>query len=159
MFPVKLEFLVFEFFEGIAGGGNLEDDLGGNIIFFPLLVRPTFPLGSAKGDHDIGGGGCGGVAFNWIPQQIGSDESFFEQRVEFGVDGGNQVESRGVITLRPSQLDPDVPVSVHPAPDNLPLRVAHVDVLVARLVNRHQVLRFPIVMVAVDVVEVYLLFS
>ncbi len=29
------------------------------------------------------------------------------------------VESRGAIMLRPSHLDPDVPVSVHPAPDVL----------------------------------------
>jgi hypothetical protein len=32
------------------------------------------------------------------------------------------VESRAVINLRPSQLDLDVPVSVHPAPDALSLR-------------------------------------
>ena len=29
------------------------------------------------------------------------------------------IESRAGITQRPSPLDPDVPVSVHPAPDNL----------------------------------------
>jgi hypothetical protein len=29
------------------------------------------------------------------------------------------VESRGDIIPRPSQLDPDVPISVHPAPDVL----------------------------------------
>src|SRR5919202_2454331 len=33
------------------------------------------------------------------------------------------VESREGITPRPSHLDPDVPVSVHPAPDNLGLRL------------------------------------
>ncbi len=35
--------------------------------------------------------------------------------------------------LRPSQLDPDVPVSVHPAPDVLRFPLAHVDVVVTTL--------------------------
>jgi hypothetical protein len=34
-----------------------------------------------------------------------------------------QVESRGSIISRPSHLDLDVPVSVHPAPDVLGLRL------------------------------------
>jgi hypothetical protein len=33
------------------------------------------------------------------------------------------LESRAGITQRPSLLDPDVPISVHPAPDNLYLLV------------------------------------
>jgi len=33
------------------------------------------------------------------------------------------VESRGNIISRPSQLDPDVPLSRHPAPDVLSFRV------------------------------------
>ena len=42
-----------------------------------------------------------------------------------------QVESRAGITQLPSLLDPDLPISVHPAPDNLGLfTLAHVDILV-----------------------------
>ena len=43
------------------------------------------------------------------------------------------VESRGAIMLRPSQLDPDVPISVHPAPDVLSFRVVRVDVRIAAM--------------------------
>jgi hypothetical protein len=43
------------------------------------------------------------------------------------------VESRGGIIRRPSLLDPDVPVSVHPAPDVLGFLLAHVDVVVTTL--------------------------
>ena len=69
------------------------------------------------------------------------------------------VESREAITPRPSHLDPDVPVSVHPAPDNLGLfTLAHVDVVVARFMHCHQVFWLPIVMVAVNVMEVYTFF-
>jgi len=46
--------------------------------------------------------------------------------------------------LRPSQLDLDVRVSLHPAPDNLGLRLAHVDVIVAGLVYCHQVFWLPV---------------
>ncbi|MBW4594396.1 MAG: hypothetical protein KME46_16175 [Brasilonema angustatum HA4187-MV1] len=66
-----------------------------------------------------------------------------EQAQKFGdkADKGNEtvggktqipvlVESRGGIILRPSLLDPDVPISVHPAPDVLGFSLAHVDVIV-----------------------------
>ncbi|GAX42005.1 hypothetical protein NIES4075_30030 [Tolypothrix sp. NIES-4075] len=36
--------------------------------------------------------------------------------------------------LRPSHLDPDVPVSVHPAPDALDFRLARVDIIVTAFV-------------------------
>ena len=43
--------------------------------------------------------------------------------------------SRGSIVSRPSQLDPDVPFSLHPAPDVLSFAFAHVDIVVAAFVN------------------------
>ncbi len=46
------------------------------------------------------------------------------------------VESMGSIIRRTSLLDPDVPVSVHPAPDVLGFPLAHVYVIVAARVNR-----------------------
>ena len=46
------------------------------------------------------------------------------------------VESMGGIILRTSQLEPDVRLSPHPAPDVLSLRFAHVDIVVAAFVNR-----------------------
>jgi hypothetical protein len=57
-----------------------------------------------------------------------------------GVGGGiceDSVESRGGITLRPSPLDLDVPLSVHPAPDILGFRLAHVQVVMAALMSSH----------------------
>jgi hypothetical protein len=81
----------------------------------------------------------------------------------------------GVIKLRTSHLDLDVPVSVHPAPDvlnfafllvrygvvcyhYLPSSI-HVDVIVTRFVNRYQVLLVPVVMVSIYVVKMYFFFA
>ncbi len=41
------------------------------------------------------------------------------------------------LTLRPSLLDLDVPLSVHPAPDILGMRLAPVQVVMAALMNSH----------------------
>ncbi len=59
-----------------------------------------------------------------------------------------RVESREAIMPRPSHLDPDVPLSVHPAPDVR--KLAHVDVIVAAFVNRKKVVFLPVVMVSID---------
>ena len=62
----------------------------------------------------------------------------YEGRKEKDKSRADMVESRGTITSRPSQLDLDVPVSVHPAPDILGYCLAfvfHVDVVMAALMD------------------------
>jgi hypothetical protein len=57
-----------------------------------------------------------------------------------GVGGGireDSVESRWGMIPSPSPLDLDVPLSVHPAPDILGFRLAHVQVIMAALMNCH----------------------
>ena len=54
---------------------NLEDHLRRHATFFPLLVGATISLGTAKGDHDIGGGADLGLSFFGIPQEIACDEN------------------------------------------------------------------------------------
>ncbi len=54
------------------------------------------------------------------------------------------VGSRGTINSRPSQLDPDMRVSVHPAPDILGFCLAPVLVIVAALVQCFQILLAPV---------------
>jgi hypothetical protein len=66
------------------------------------------------------------------------------------------VESREGITPRPSQLNLGVRLSPHPASDNL---IAHVDEIVAAFMNNHQVVSFPVAMIAVFVVQMHPLFS
>jgi hypothetical protein len=63
------------------------------------------------------------------------------------------VGSRAGITQRPSLLDPDVRVSPHPAPDNLGRSPAHVNEIVTRLMHRQEVVMPPVVVVAINVVE------
>ncbi len=46
------------------------------------------------------------------------------------------VESMAGIIPRTSQLDPDVPISVHPAPDILGFSLAHVDIIVTAFMYR-----------------------
>ena len=61
----------------------------------------------------------------------------------------------GGIIHRTSRLDLDVRVSQHPAPDNLTLSaLAHMDIIVAGLMNSRQIASFPVVVVSIDVVEV-----
>jgi hypothetical protein len=57
-----------------------------------------------------------------------------------GVGGGireDSLESRWSMIPSPSPLDLDVPLSVHPAPDILGLRLAPVQVVMAALMNSH----------------------
>ena len=62
----------------------------------------------------------------------------------------------GGIIHRTSQLDLDVLVSQHPAPDNLGFSTpAHMDIIMARLVYSQQIISFPVVMVSINVVEMY----
>jgi hypothetical protein len=65
--------------------------------------------------------------------QVGWVEAIINQ---FSVQH-REVESRASIISRPSLLDLDVPLSVHPAPDILGLCLAHVHIVMAALVNSH----------------------
>ncbi len=49
------------------------------------------------------------------------------------------VGSRGTIKSRPSHLDLDVPVSVHPAPDILGRCLAHVDVIMTTFMDDYEI--------------------
>jgi hypothetical protein len=63
--------------------------------------------------------------------------------------GASWLESRAGIIQRPSLFDPDVPISVHPALDNL--LFAHVDVIMTTFVYCYKVYCFPITMISVYV--------
>jgi hypothetical protein len=57
------------------------------------------------------------------------------------------VGSRGTIKSRPSHLDLDVPVSVHPAPDILGFHLAftpHVDIVMTTLMNNNEIIVFQV---------------
>jgi hypothetical protein len=47
-----------------------------------------------------------------------------------------------------------VPVSVHPAPDVLGFRLAHVFIIVAAFVDSFEIVLFPVLMIAINMVKV-----
>jgi len=59
------------------------------------------------------------------------------------------VESRAGIILRPSLLDLDVPVSVHPAPDVSGFCLAHVFIIVATFMYCYKIVVFPIIVISI----------
>ena len=62
----------------------------------------------------------------------------------------------GGIIHRTSRLDLDVRISPHPAPDNLGFSTpAHMNIIMAGLMDSQQIASFPVVVVSIDVVEVY----
>jgi hypothetical protein len=66
------------------------------------------------------------------------------------------VGSRGTIKPRPSHLDLDVPLSVHPAPDFLGSCLAfaaHVDVIMAALMDHNKVAGSPVCMVSIRMMQ------
>ncbi len=64
----------------------------------------------------------------------------------------NLVESMAGIILRTSQLNPDVPISVHPASDVLGFPLAHVVVIVTAFMYCQKIIFLPVVVIVVDVV-------
>ncbi len=78
--------------------------------------------------------------------------NFLGQPLPFLAKSG--VESRRDIRPCPSQLDPDVRLSPHPAPDKLDFSsLAHVDILVTALMYCYQVSGFPIIVISVYVMK------
>jgi hypothetical protein len=98
---------------------------------------------------------------NVLPERkLRSLEEFWERFPEVKtviVDGTVtmiRVGSRRVIRPCPSQLDPDVRVSAHPAPDVLGFHPAHVQVVVAAFMDDLEIFLLPILMMTISMVQV-----
>ena len=82
-----------------------------------------------------------------LPAYANGIAAMFQQFSGEGVKPRYVVGSRGTIMSRPSQLDLDVPVSVHPAPDILGFCLAfafHMDVVMTTLMNNNEVVIFQV---------------
>lgn len=66
----------------VAGGENLEDDLGGDVVFFPLFVGAAIAFGTTENHHDIGGGDGLGLSLDGIPEEVACNKDLWIVDVE-----------------------------------------------------------------------------
>jgi hypothetical protein len=58
----------------VTGRENLEDNLRGDVFFFPLFVRSAIAFGTTENHHDIRGSDNFGLSLNGIPEKIACNE-------------------------------------------------------------------------------------
>ena len=97
--PVELEFL-HHLLGSIPRREDLEDDLGGDAAFFPLLVGTAVTLGPAEDHHRVGGRADLRFALDRIPEQVARHEHVgpvVEDPIEPLLDGHDPLELERVL--------------------------------------------------------------